>query len=199
MRQIDDYVTSGLATPFATIHVIHPVYERIRVDIRVAFRAGLDAGYYAGKLNEDLRRFLSPWAYEEGEDILFGARIYKSEILAFMEGRDYVDHITNFTLYHSYDGPPRGGVGQMAIGADFIIRADPHPAILDMIVGDDLVVGRGVEVAETTRSHAILVSHSEHLITPINPGEDRCTGVTQLGIGHMTVSLDLKVQPEYVS
>jgi hypothetical protein len=199
MGQIEEYVTSGLATPFATIHVIHPVYERLRVDIRVAFRSGLDAGYYSGILNEDLRRFLSPWAYEEGEDILFGARIYKSEILAFMEGRDYVDYVINFTLSHSYDGLPRGGIDQMTIGMDFIIRADPLPAIVDMTVGDDFVVGRGVEVAETTRSHAILVSHAEHLITPLSPGEDRCTGVTQLGIGHLTVGLDLKVQPEYVS
>jgi hypothetical protein len=173
MGQIAEYVTSGLVTPFAVIHVIHPVYERLRVDIRVAFRSGLDAGYYSRILNEDLRRFLSPWAYEEGEDILFGARIYKSELLAFMEGRGYVDYITNFTLYHGYDGPPRGGIAQMAIGTDFIIRADPHPAILDMIIGDDFVVGRGVEVAETTRSHAILVSHSEHLITPISPSADR--------------------------
>ena len=197
MGQIETYITSGLATSFAEVHVIHPVYERIRVDIHVAFRVGLDAGYYSRVLNEDLRRFLLPWAYEEGEDILFGARIYKSEILAFMEGRDYVDYVTNFTLYHSYDGPPRGGIDQLTIGADFIIRPDPSPAILDMIIGDYFVVGRGVEVAETTRSHAILVSHAEHLIAPISPGEDRCTGVTHLGIGHMTVSLDLKVQPEY--
>ncbi len=193
MGRIEAYLAEGLASPFATMHVIHPVYERIRVDIRVAFHPGLDAGFYANVLNEDLRRFLSPWAYEEGQDILFGARIYKSEILAFLEGREYVDFVTDFNLYHSHDGPPQGGIGQMEIGADFVIRPDPSPAILHMSIGDDFVVGRGVEVAQTTRPHAILVSHPEHRITPLEAGEDRCTGVSQLGIGFMTVGLDFDV------
>jgi hypothetical protein len=197
MGRIKDYVDNNLAQPFATIKVIHPVYERIRVDIHVAFQSGLDAGWYTAVLNEDLCRFLSPWAYFQGEDILFGARIYNSEILAFLEGRDYVDYVTDFNLYHSYDGPPRDGIGQMEVGADFSIRPDPRPAIAGMTVGDDFIVGRSVEVARTTQPHAILVSHPQHLIAPISPGEDRCSGVTQLGIGYMAVSLDFKVQPEY--
>lgn len=198
MGRIKDYVTNNLAAPSATIHVIHPVYERIRVDIHVAFRSGLDAGWYTAVLNEDLRRFLAPWAYSQEADILFGARIYKSEILAFLEDRDYIDYVTNFNLYHSYDGPPRDGIGQMEVGADFFIRPNPRPAIAGMAVGNDFIVGRSVEVARTTQPHAILVSHPQHLIASISPGEDRCSGVTQLGIGYMAVSLDFKVQPEYV-
>lgn len=193
MNRIYNYVSQGLSTLFSTIHVIHPVYERIRVDARVSFISGLDAGYYTGVLNEELRRFLSPWAYEEGQDIAFGARIYKSEILAFMEGRPYVDYITDFQLYHSHDGPKSGGIGQMTIGSDFIVRPDPRPAILEMIISDNFVVGQGVEVANATRPHTILVSHTEHRITPINLAEDRCSGVKQLGIGYMTIGLDFIV------
>ncbi len=110
MSRIEDYISTGLSTLFAKAHVIHPVYERIWVDARVAFGPDLDAGYYAGQLNEELQRFLSPWAYEEGQDIVFGAQIYKSEILAFMEGRHYVDYITDFNLYHNHEGPQRGGI-----------------------------------------------------------------------------------------
>ncbi len=85
----------------------------------------------------------------------------------------------------------------MTIGLDFIIRPDPQPTIspteLGMVIGDTFVVGRGVEVAAATESHAILVSHIEHRITPINVGEDRCSGVKKLGIGYMTIALDFKV------
>ena len=197
MGRIKDYVTNNLATPFTALHVIHPVYERIRVAFSVAFRSGLDAGWYSDVLNKDLRRFLSPWAYSQEEDIVFGARIYKSDILAFLEGREYVDYVSDFSLYHSYEGPPREGIGQMDVGADFIIRPDPRPSIAGMTVGNDFIIGRSVEVARTTQPHAILVSHPQHLIAPISPGEDRCSGVTQLGIGYMAVSLDFKVQPEY--
>jgi hypothetical protein len=186
----------GLTSPFVTLHVMQPVFERLRVEAHVVFMAGRDPGYYAGVLNDDLRRFLSPWAYHEGEDILFGTRVYRSEILAFVEGRDYVDHLTDLKLYHSFDGPARGGIGSMKIGMDFFIRANPKPAIADMTIGDDFVVGRGVEVAEATQPHAILVSHPAHLITPVASGTETCPGATRLGIGYMTVGLDFIMQPE---
>jgi hypothetical protein len=197
MSRIQDYVSTNLATPFATLHVIHPVYERLLVEADVAFRSGLDAGYYASLLQEELRQFLSPWAYEDGEDISFGSRIYKSDVLAFMEGRDYVDVITHFNLYHSYEGPPQGGIGAATIGVDFFIRADPQPTISEketgMAIGDTFVVGWGVEIAAATQPQAILVSHPDHRITPLNVGESDCPGVEQLGIGHMIVGLDFNV------
>jgi hypothetical protein len=65
MGEIQDYL-SGLVSPFATLHVIQPVFERIRVEAQVVFRAGRDPGYYTTVLNDELRRFLSPWAYVEG-------------------------------------------------------------------------------------------------------------------------------------
>jgi hypothetical protein len=195
MEEIEEYV-AGQTSPFATVRAIQPVFERLRVQADVVFAAGRDPGYYEGVLNDDLRRFLSPWAYEDGEDILFGARIYRSDILAFVEGREYVDHVTDLQLYHSFDGPPRDGIGSMRIGVDFFIRAKPRPAIADMAIGDDFVVGRGVEFAETTEPQAILVSHPEHLITAVAPGSEVCPGVTQLGIGYLTIGLDFIVQLE---
>jgi hypothetical protein len=195
LGEISEYL-EGLAPAFATIHVIRPVFERIRVEAQVAFARGRDPGYFTAVLNEDLRRFLSPWAYQDGEDILFGARIYRSEILAFIEGREYVDHLTGLRLYHSFDGVKREGIGFMTIGLDFFVRPDPKPGIAEMKIGADFVVGRGIEVAETTQAHAILVSHPDHLITPVTPGTETCAGVTRLGIGYMTVGLDFNVQPE---
>lgn len=187
---------AGLASPFAALHVIPPVFERIRVQARVTFAPGRDPGYYAAVLNDDLRRYLSPWAYQEGEDILFGARIYRSEILAFIEERDYVDHVTALNLYHSFGGTALSGIRWMTIGVDFYVRANPAPAIAGMTIGDDFMVGVPVEVAQTTQPHAILVSHPEHLITPVAPGSEDCPGVTRLGIGYMTVGLDFNVQAE---
>jgi hypothetical protein len=197
MEEIEAHV-AGLTSPFANVRAIPPVFERLRIEANVVFEAGRDPGYYSGVLDRDLRRYLSPWAYQEGEDILFGARIYRSDILAFVEGRGYVDHITDLKLYHSYDGTPRDGIGVMRIGMDFFIRSKPRPAITDMMIGDDFLVGRGVDVAETTQPHAILVSHPAHLIRAAAPGSEVCPGVTRLGIGYMTIGLDFIVQPEPV-
>ena len=194
MQKISDLVRTDLATDFARIHVIHPVYESILVDAQVAFKEGLDPGYYATKLNDDLRRFLSPWAFDEGQDISFGARIYKSEILAFLEFLDYVDIVTDFNLYHRFEGPARFGIGFMEIGLDFYIRPEPVPTIGGMTIQDDFIVGTGIEVAATTLPHAILVSAPFHRITPIGAGDAVCTGVDQLGIGYMTIGLDFDIQ-----
>ncbi|MBT2748687.1 MULTISPECIES: hypothetical protein [unclassified Lysobacter] len=183
----------GLATPFLNLHVIRPVFERIRVEAKVVFTRGRDPGYYSGVLNEDLRRFLSPWAYQDGEDIQFGARIYRSEILAFIEGREYVDHLVGLRIYHTYSGSKAEGIGTMVIGEDFVIYPKPKPGLGEMRMGDDFIVGRAVEAAGTTQAHAIVVSHPQHLITAVAPGEEVCSGVTTMGIGYMTVGLDLEV------
>ena len=187
---------AGLATPFAVLHVIRPVFERLRVEAKVVFARGRDPGYYAGVLNTDLRRFLSPWAYQDGEDILFGSRIYRSDILAFIEGRDYVDHLIGLRLFHHFAGEAHEGIGWMRINIDFTVRPKPQPSIPGMRIGDDFIVGRPVEFAETTQAHAILVSHPEHLITPVAAGAEICSGVTRLGIGYMTVGLDFDVALE---
>jgi hypothetical protein len=194
LEEIEERV-AGRVSSFATVHAIQPALERLRVEANVVFGAGRDPGYYAGVLNDDLKRFLSPWAYEDGVDILFGARIYRSDILAFVEGRDYVDHVTGLKLYHSHNGLPRDGIGSMTIGVNFVIRAKPRPAIAEMAIADDFIVGRGVEVAETVQPQAILVSHAEHIIRPVASGSEVCPGVSRLGIGWMTVGVDFFVQP----
>jgi hypothetical protein len=195
LEEIEEHLAS-LASSFAAVHAIQPVFERLRVDANVVFRAGRDAGYYAVVLNRELQRFLSPWAFRDGEDILFGARIYRSDILAFVEGRDYVDHLTDLRVYHSFDGPSHGGIGAMRIGIDFFIPARPRPSISEMAIGDDFVVGRGVEVAVATQPQAILVSHPQHLIRPVAAGADACPGLTRPGIGYMTVGLDFFAHPD---
>ena len=195
LAEIRDYCT-GLATPFAALHVIRPVFERLRVEAKVVFARGRDPGWYAGVLNDDLCRYLSPWAYEDGEDILFGARIYRSDILAFIEGRDYVDHLVGMRLFHHHTGQAHEGIGWMRIGVDFVVRARPQPSLRAMRIGDDFIVGRPIEVAETTQAHAILVSHPHHLIAPVAAGAEICSGVTRLGIGYMTVGLDFDVALE---
>ena len=69
-----------------------------------AFSAGRNEGYYKQLLNEELNRFLSPWAYDEGADIVIGGRIYANVIINFIEQRPYVDYVANIKLFSSEDG-----------------------------------------------------------------------------------------------
>ena len=194
LRTIEEYVQRQISA-FATVVVTNPVYEQILLDFKVSFRTGKDAGYYTGILNEEIKRFLSPWAYEEGRDIPFGGKVYKSDLLAFVEGRDYVDFVTEFTMYHLYQGPPRGGIGTVVIGRNFFIKQPISPTINDTaggMIGADFIVGEPVDSTSLSPDgNAILVSAAQHRIAPLLAGELVGDGTDLLGgIGYMVIGLD---------
>ena len=198
LRQIETYLIDNYLGAFVKLEVVNPEYETLLVDCKVTFLPGFDPGFYTNQLQEDIRRFLSPWAFEEGKDIIFGGKVYKSEILAFVEGRPYVDFVVNFNVYHRFegDGLP-GGIGCMTIGDDFIVGTQPvatigsiDGSISGAEIGVDFVIGEPVEVAIATRPDAILVSNSVHRIEALQAGGFVCSGVSNLGIGQMIIGLD---------
>ena len=126
---------SQLASDFVTLEVKNPQYEQVRVDFKVTFYAGFDKGFYTQKLSEDVVKFLSPWLYEEGEDLSFGGRIHRSWILNFVEERSYVDFVTDFKLYHAADGVTFKEVeeAEASTSSSVLVSAAEH------IIGDTLV------------------------------------------------------------
>ena len=72
--------------------------------LAVKFHTGYSPSYYASVLDEDLQKFLSPWAFEDAADIILGGNIYANVLVNFMAELPYVDYIANMNLYQSYDG-----------------------------------------------------------------------------------------------
>jgi Baseplate J-like protein len=101
MRTEIETMLKKRSSRFAEIKVINPKYEEIFVKFKVYFgkQWSSDKGYYSSQLNEDIKKFLSPWAFEEGSDIKFGGKLHASFILNFIEEREYVDYITDFALF----------------------------------------------------------------------------------------------------
>lgn len=195
LKRIETFIKENHCSTFTSVHVTNPVYETLLVDCNISFMDGFDPGFYALQLEEEIKRFLSPWAYEEGEDIVFGGKIYASEIMAFIEGREYVDYLTDFALYHRYKGTLPGGISEMQIDVDFIIGTTPEPTIGTdddgKIIGTDFIVGVPVDAAIATLPDAILVSSDIHRIGVI--AEHGCEGTQQIGIGQMVIGLDFIV------
>lgn len=92
-------------SPFAAekLKVINPLFERIQVKFYVEFHKGYDRGYYENQLKQDIIEYLSPWAFQEGKDVVFGGKIHRSVILNFIEERVYVDYLTDFEMNHIID------------------------------------------------------------------------------------------------
>ncbi|MCC6726471.1 MAG: baseplate J/gp47 family protein [Saprospiraceae bacterium] len=82
------------------LHVHNPEFEEVQVEFCVKFFAGVDEAFHLKLLNDELVRFLSPWAFGGGKDISFGGRTHKSSLINFIEERSYVDYVTDFKLYH---------------------------------------------------------------------------------------------------
>lgn len=104
LDEISKYLSRN-ASMFAKIKVENPVYEEIKVEFKVHFY-GNDKGYLTQQLNNDIKKFLAPWAYDEGADISFGGKMHASHIINFVEERAYVDYIEDFYMYRSVNNVP---------------------------------------------------------------------------------------------
>lgn len=197
LLEIAKFIESSHASPFASVTVSNPFYETLLVDCKISFHTGYDPGYFSSLLDEELKKFLSPWAYDEGQDIVFGGKVHASDILAFIEEREYVDYVVDFDLYHRHGGHIWQGISEMEIGLDFIIAYTPASSIASSGTGEggktinlDFVVGEPVEMATATRPDTILVSNAFHRILPLREGASVCRGVRNIGIGEMIIGID---------
>ncbi|MBK9017215.1 MAG: hypothetical protein IPM82_25920 [Saprospiraceae bacterium] len=160
LLQIAQFLTHR-TSPWVLLAVENPIYEEVKVYCDVMFREGFDPNFYQSQLNEELRRFLTPWAYVEGENVVFGGSIYKSSILTFIEERHYVDFVTNFRVEHIALAE---GIGCMEICADFI-------------VGDYYRSMYG-EVIEALTDKSVLVSAENHELVILTENDDPCNNTT---------------------
>ncbi len=103
LQEIDVFLRKRLSC-FVKLHVRNPQFEEVWVDSRVRFYEGFDDTFYTNKLQDDITRFLSPWAFPGGGSPSFGGKIYKSVLVNFVEELPYVDYVTDFKLFHNIDG-----------------------------------------------------------------------------------------------
>ncbi|MEB4593418.1 baseplate J/gp47 family protein [Candidatus Thiothrix sp. Deng01] len=98
LADIQSYLQS-LAPEAATVMVRNARYVPFRIRMGVRFLPGHDVGYSRKLLNEALNRFLAPWAYQEGADIVIGGKIYANSIINFVERLPYIDYIAQLNFF----------------------------------------------------------------------------------------------------
>ena len=98
-NEIQDYI-NALNSFFVTAEVINPDYEEVKVSLNVKFRSGFDENYYTREMKEDIKKYLSPWAFEETSQLNFGVTFHKSRLIAYLENLTYVDFLENVEISH---------------------------------------------------------------------------------------------------
>lgn len=116
LEEIRDFL-SALNTPFVKgrgegtsdlagerLKVVNPLYEQVRVTVKVKMKKDYDPQHYKKVLNDDVKKFLAPWAYSDNAEIGFGSTLHRSSILNFIEKLGYVDFLTDLALEHYKGG-----------------------------------------------------------------------------------------------
>ncbi|OPY69814.1 MAG: hypothetical protein A4E57_00948 [Syntrophorhabdaceae bacterium PtaU1.Bin034] len=130
LGEIADFVADRTGL-FATIHVENPVYEKIKVDFKVAFYRDYEFGHYRDLLNREIIEFLTPWAFDRGTEIVFGGQVHKSVILDFVEDRPYVDYVTLFRMYQDGTGREDKEVIRATGPRSILVSASTHTIELE--------------------------------------------------------------------
>ncbi|GGF39492.1 baseplate J/gp47 family protein [Echinicola rosea] len=121
--------------------VINPNYEEVKVETKVKFHEGFDVSFYQTQMQEDLKRFLSPWAYDQTETVQFGVTLHRSQVIHYLEELPYVDYLEAVKLKkRNPSSPPCSPTFEEVSTKDYIRPLNPK---------------------------SILVSAKNHTITPI--------------------------------
>jgi hypothetical protein len=106
LSRIADHVQrrAGMQVRF---QVRNPRYQSIRLDFKVRFLPGYEFNFYRDQVNQELVRFLSPWAFDATRPISFGGKVYKSVLLDFVEKLAPVDFVTDFRMFSGVDAESR--------------------------------------------------------------------------------------------
>lgn len=140
LEEIESFLSKRLSC-FVKLHVRNPEFEEVKVTFKVRLHDGFDETFNVKKLNTDITRFLSPWAFPGGAPPTFGGKIRKSALINFIEDQPCVDYVTDFQLFHSF----------------LDNHNNPQTVEKDEVAGSKAV--------------SILVSAMEHEITTFNPAE----------------------------
>lgn len=97
LNEIQEFLTERNGMHVKTV-VANPEYEEVTVELKVKFHKGFDESYYLKKLNEDITRLLSPWAFKETAKIEFGTTLHQSTLIHYIEKLQYVDYVEDVKM-----------------------------------------------------------------------------------------------------
>lgn len=150
----------------ASVTTRNPVYNQVRVRLAIRLQRGVDEETAIAGINESIKQFLAPWAFNPAVSISFGGRVYANLIADHVERNPFVEFCVINELF----------------------RVDPSGNIQSAQALSP--EARSVYV-EPDRVDAILTTAPEHEITLI--GDEGFDPAAYTGIGYMAIEEDFFV------
>lgn len=92
LNKIQNYVNE-LNTMHVDAQVINPNYKEAKVEAKVKFFEQYDETFYLKQLDEDIKKYISPWAFTDAKEIDFNVVLNVNQLVNYLEQLHYVDYI----------------------------------------------------------------------------------------------------------
>jgi hypothetical protein len=97
LNKIQNYVNE-LNTMHVNAQVINPNYKEAKVETKVKFFEQYDETFYIQQLDEDIKKYISPWAFTDSKDIDFNVELNVNQLINYLEQLYYVDYIDEIKI-----------------------------------------------------------------------------------------------------
>ncbi len=106
LDEVHDFLKKRIS-PFIRLKIENPRYERVHIRLQVKMHTGQETPFFQNKLETDIRDYLAPWRLGNIAEMKFGRPLYKTQLVQFIESRDYVDYISCLEWQHADDKSER--------------------------------------------------------------------------------------------
>lgn len=97
LNKIQDYVNE-LNTMHVKAQVINPNYKEAKIQATVKFFEQYDEVFYMKQLDEDIKKYISPWAFTDTKDIDFNVELNVNHLINYLEQLYYLDYIDEIEI-----------------------------------------------------------------------------------------------------
>lgn len=97
LNKIQNYV-NDLNTMHVKAQVINPNYKEAKVQATVKIFEKYDEIFYMKQLDEDIKKYISPWAFTDSKDIDFNVQLNINHLINYLEQLYYVDYIDEIKI-----------------------------------------------------------------------------------------------------
>ena len=127
--------------------MLNPIYEKVQFDFGVEFVRGTDRKIGELNLQEDLKKIISPWAFNDLDTIRFGNKVERSVVLKFVEDLPYVDYVTSFKMYHYRSDEDRAEqvAGGFPLEDEFNLDVAVSSTAISILATDDIHIIRAAD------------------------------------------------------
>ncbi|WP_312296716.1 baseplate J/gp47 family protein [Chryseobacterium sp.] len=97
LNKIQNYVNE-LNTMHVKAQVVNPNYKEAQVETKVKFFEQYDETFYTQQLDEDIKKYISPWAFTDSKDIDFNVELNMNHLVNYLEQLHYVDYVDEIKI-----------------------------------------------------------------------------------------------------